>query len=125
LIDKQRATVFHQRVELKVPVIEVFAQQEITAAAATPNALENHKNVVYVRPLAAWQSGPWSVAAAVESNLVNNAYGYQNQNGRWVPGRQRPHIDHVFMIFERVAVVVLIDKQRATVFHQRVELKGG
>ncbi|HDS3822170.1 TPA: carbohydrate porin [Klebsiella aerogenes] len=53
------------------------------------NALENHKNVVYVRPVAAWQSGPWSVAAAVESNLVNNAYGYQNQNGRWVDQSSR------------------------------------
>ncbi|PMC25941.1 porin, partial [Klebsiella aerogenes] len=30
-----------------------------------------------------------SVAAAVESNLVNNAYGYQNQNGRWVDQSSR------------------------------------
>ncbi|MDU3716629.1 MAG: carbohydrate porin [Klebsiella michiganensis] len=37
------------------------------------NALDNRKNVVYVRPVAAWQSGAWSVAAAMESNLVNNA----------------------------------------------------
>ncbi|WP_202620011.1 carbohydrate porin, partial [Escherichia coli] len=35
------------------------------------NALENRKNVVYVRPVAAWQSGAWSAAAAIESNLVN------------------------------------------------------
>ena len=42
------------------------------------NALENRKNVVYVRPVAVWQSGAWSAAAAIESNLVNNAYGYQN-----------------------------------------------
>lgn len=41
------------------------------------NALDNRKNVVYVRPVAAWQSGAWSVAAAMESNLVNNAYGYE------------------------------------------------
>lgn len=46
------------------------------------NALDNRKNVVYVRPVAAWQSGPWTVAAALESNLVNNAYGYQ-QDGRF------------------------------------------
>jgi hypothetical protein len=45
--------------------------------------------VVYVRPVAAWQSGAWSVAAAMESNLVNNAYGYQNQNGRWVDQSSR------------------------------------
>ena len=53
------------------------------------NALDNRKNGVYVRPVAAWQSGPWSVAAAMESNLVNNAYGYQNQNGRWVDQSSR------------------------------------
>jgi hypothetical protein len=47
------------------------------------NALDNRKNVVYVRPVAAWQSGPWTVAAALESNLVNNAYGYQQENGRF------------------------------------------
>jgi len=46
------------------------------------NALDNRKNVAYVRPVAAWQSGPWTVAAALESNLVNNAYGYQ-QDGRF------------------------------------------
>lgn len=32
------------------------------------NALENRKNVVYVRPVAVWQSGAWSAAAAIESN---------------------------------------------------------
>ncbi|RWR03276.1 porin [[Pantoea] beijingensis] len=47
------------------------------------NALNNRKNVVYMRPVAAWQSGPWSVAAALESNLVNNAYGEQSENGRF------------------------------------------
>lgn len=47
------------------------------------NALDNRKNVVYVRPVVAWQSGPWSVAAALESNLVNNAYGYKQENGRF------------------------------------------
>ena len=30
-----------------------------------------------MRPVAAWQSGAWSVAAAMENNLVNNAYGYE------------------------------------------------
>lgn len=53
------------------------------------NTLDNRKNVVYVRPVAAWQSGAWSVAAAMESNLVNNAYGYENQNGRWVDQSSR------------------------------------
>lgn len=53
------------------------------------NALDNRKNVVYARPVVAWQSGEWSVAAAVESNLVNNAYGYQNTQGTWVDQSSR------------------------------------
>lgn len=53
------------------------------------NALDNRKNVVYVRPVAAWQSGPWSVAAALESNLVNNAYGYQQADGRFADQSSR------------------------------------
>lgn len=47
------------------------------------NLLDNRKNVIYVRPVVAWQSGPWHAAAALESNLVKNAYGYLNENGRW------------------------------------------
>lgn len=53
------------------------------------NALDNRKNIVYVRPVAAWLSGAWSVATALESNLINNAYGYQNQNGRWIDQSKR------------------------------------
>ena len=53
------------------------------------NALDNRKNVVYVRPVAAWQSGAWSVAAAMESNLVNNAYGYEKTGGGWVDQSNR------------------------------------
>lgn len=45
--------------------------------------LENQKNVVYTRPVVAWQSGIYSVAAAMESNLVKNAYGYNDGNGKW------------------------------------------
>lgn len=52
------------------------------------NALDNRKNVVYVRPVVVWP-GAWSVAAAMESNLVNNAYGYQNQKGHWVDQSSR------------------------------------
>ena len=39
--------------------------------------------------MAAWQSGARSAAAAIESNLVNNAYGYQSQSGRWVDQSNR------------------------------------
>jgi len=45
--------------------------------------MENQKNVMYVRPVVAWRSDIWSVAAAMESNIVNNAYGYTDRDGRW------------------------------------------
>lgn len=45
--------------------------------------LDNQKNVVYLRPVIAWRSGDYSVAAAMETNVVNNAYGYTDNNGNW------------------------------------------
>jgi len=45
--------------------------------------LDNQKNVVYVRPVIAWHSGDYSVAAGMETNLVNNAYGYKDATGNW------------------------------------------
>lgn len=45
--------------------------------------LDNQKNVVYVRPVIAWRSGDYSIAAAMETNLVNNAYGYNDDAGNW------------------------------------------
>ena len=53
------------------------------------NTLDNRKNVVYARPVIAWQSGEWAVAAAVESNLINNAYGYQDNRGGWIDQSKR------------------------------------
>lgn len=53
------------------------------------NALDNRKNVAYARPVIAWRSGAWSVAAAMEKNLVNNAYGYDDTNGSWVDQSRR------------------------------------
>lgn len=40
------------------------------------NEMEQKKNVAYLRPVIAWSQGAFSVAAAMESNVVNNAYGY-------------------------------------------------
>lgn len=40
----------------------------------------NKKNVVYVRPVIAWNKNNIKVAAALESNVVNNAYGYEDKN---------------------------------------------
>lgn len=51
--------------------------------------LENDKNVAYVRPVISWQNGPFSTAVAMESNLVNNAYGYRDDAGRWVDQSDR------------------------------------
>lgn len=51
--------------------------------------LENDKNVAYVRPVISWQNGPFSSAVAMETNLVNNAYGYRDDAGRWVDQSER------------------------------------
>ncbi|KAA8995608.1 porin [Affinibrenneria salicis] len=47
------------------------------------NALENKKNAIYVRPVVAWKGENLSVAVAMESNVVSNAYGYYNTAGEW------------------------------------------
>ncbi len=52
-------------------------------------ALDNDKNVAYVRPVIAWTEGRFSTALAMESNLVNNAYGYRDAAGRWVDQSDR------------------------------------
>lgn len=51
--------------------------------------LDNDKNVAYVRPVISWQSGRLSTAMAMESNLVNNAYGYRDASGQWVDQSDR------------------------------------
>lgn len=51
--------------------------------------LENEKNVAYLRPVVAWNSGRFSTAIAMESNVVNNAYGYHDAKGHWVDQSSR------------------------------------
>ena len=51
--------------------------------------LENEKNVAYLRPVIAWNSGRFSTAIAMESNVVNNAYGSHDAKGRWVDQSSR------------------------------------
>lgn len=53
------------------------------------NALNNKKNVAYLRPVIAWKKDAFSIAAAMESNVVNNAYGYQDGQGRFVDQSKR------------------------------------
>lgn len=50
--------------------------------------MEQQKNVAYLRPVVAWSKDEFSVAAAMESNVVNNAYGYE-KNGEFVDQSDR------------------------------------
>lgn len=53
------------------------------------NRLENNKNVAYLRPVVAWKNDTFSAAVAMESNVVNNAYGYRDAQGQWVDQSKR------------------------------------
>ncbi|MCW8111940.1 carbohydrate porin [Yersinia intermedia] len=53
------------------------------------NTLENKKNVAYLRPVIAWNSGRFSTAVAMEKNVVKNAYGYYANSGPWVDQSDR------------------------------------
>lgn len=53
------------------------------------NELTNDKNVAYVRPVVAWSKDSISVAAAMEAQVVNNAYGYKDANGQMVDQSSR------------------------------------
>lgn len=45
--------------------------------------LDNRKNVVYVRPVAAWKKDNLTIAGAIDANVIRNAYGYQNADGKF------------------------------------------
>ena len=47
------------------------------------NTLENKKNVVYLRPVAALTVDKFTAAVAMESNVVSNAYGDYDASGRF------------------------------------------
>ncbi|MGL4724612.1 MAG: carbohydrate porin [Scandinavium sp.] len=51
--------------------------------------VQQQKNVAYLRPVVAWSEGAFSVAAAMESNVVNNAYGYYDARGRFIDQSER------------------------------------
>jgi Porin-like glycoporin RafY/Maltoporin periplasmic N-terminal extension len=51
--------------------------------------IDQQKNVAYLRPVVSWSEGAFSMAAAMESNLVNNAYGYYDEHGRFVDQSNR------------------------------------
>lgn len=53
-------------------------------------SLEQQKNVAYLRPVIAWSpTEEFTVSAAMESNVVNNAYGYTNKKGEFVDQSDR------------------------------------
>ncbi|RKS87632.1 raffinose porin [Orbus hercynius] len=45
--------------------------------------LKNDKNVVYLRPVVSWRNDDIAIAAAAETNVVKDAYGYYDSNGKW------------------------------------------
>lgn len=51
--------------------------------------MEQKKNVAYLRPVVSWAKDELSVAAAMESNVVKNAYGYSNAWGEFVDQSDR------------------------------------
>ncbi len=53
------------------------------------NELTNDKNVAYLRPVISWSQDSFSVAAAMEAQVVNNAYGYRDANGQMVDQSDR------------------------------------
>jgi hypothetical protein len=51
--------------------------------------LVKDKNVAYLRPVIAWSEGAFSAAAAMEAQVVDNAYGYKDANGQMVDQSSR------------------------------------
>ncbi|WP_333501748.1 carbohydrate porin [Kluyvera genomosp. 2] len=52
--------------------------------------MEQEKNVVYLRPVVNWKpTSELSFSAAMEANVVNNAYGYTNSKGEFVDQSDR------------------------------------
>jgi len=52
--------------------------------------MEQQKNVAYLRPVIAWSpTEEFTVSAAMEANVVNNAYGYTDSKGNFVDQSDR------------------------------------
>lgn len=52
-------------------------------------ALENKKNVIYVRPVIAWTHDNFTVAAAMDANVIRNAYGFDDTRGQFIDQSRR------------------------------------
>lgn len=51
--------------------------------------MEQKRNVAYLRPVIAWSQKELTIAAAMEKNVTNNAYGYTNSQGDFVDQSNR------------------------------------
>lgn len=51
--------------------------------------LATDKNVIYLRPVIAWSQDNLSMAAAMEKNVIDNAYGYLDSKGQFVDQSER------------------------------------
>ncbi|UGS42875.1 carbohydrate porin [Pseudocitrobacter corydidari] len=51
--------------------------------------MEQQKNVIYLRPVIAYSQDEFSISAAMESNVINNAYGYTGKDGHFVDQSDR------------------------------------
>ncbi|HHX8748595.1 TPA: carbohydrate porin [Morganella morganii] len=51
--------------------------------------LQNKKNVIYVRPVVAWNYDNITIAGAVDANVISNAYGFDNADGKFTDQSRR------------------------------------
>lgn len=51
--------------------------------------MEQQKNVIYMRPVIAYTQDELTVSAAMESNVVDGAYGYTDANGKFIDQSDR------------------------------------
>ncbi|EPU3933520.1 MULTISPECIES: carbohydrate porin [Morganella] len=51
--------------------------------------LQNKKNVIYVRPVVAWNYDNVTIAGAVDANVISNAYGFDNADGKFTDQSRR------------------------------------
>ncbi|WP_337226629.1 carbohydrate porin, partial [Salmonella enterica] len=51
--------------------------------------LDNRKNVIYMRPVVAWQKDNLTIAGAIDANVISKAYGYDDENGKFQDQSQR------------------------------------
>ncbi len=51
--------------------------------------LQNKKNVIYVRPVVAWNYDNVTIAGAVDANVISNAYGFDDADGKFADQSRR------------------------------------